>query len=317
MTRVARTLAAGALVVLVASALRAAPSGDALLQRSEQAERAHSYRGVRVIRTFFRDQVVEAQARVLHEKPATTRTEYVSPPSVAGTVILQIGADRWRRIGRDAPWQRMAAVDEGDGINLLQRNYDLRIAQGSTVANRPCSLLLVIPRHPGNPSKRMWVDQATGLVLRTELLNWRQNGISSSAFREIEIDPDLAAHDDLLRPPPSALAPAVTAPLGFRPSYPRYLPPGYVFSGTDVISISKFPGAHLRYSDGLNTISLFQAPAKAFGSEQPFASWEWHCAQVVTWRKGDMAYAVVGDIDPEQVRRIADSMGPAAPTRTR
>jgi outer membrane lipoprotein-sorting protein len=110
-TPAARTLAAGALVVLVASASRAAPSGDALLQRSEQAERTHSYRGVRVIRTFFRDQVVEAQARVLHEKPATTRTEYVSPPSVAGTVILQIGADRWRRIGRDAPWQRMAAVD--------------------------------------------------------------------------------------------------------------------------------------------------------------------------------------------------------------
>ena len=317
MTRAARTLAAGTLVLLAASASRAAPSGDALLQRSEHAECAYSYRGVRVIRTFFRDQVVEAEAQVLHEKPATTRTEYLSPPSMAGTVILRIGADRWRRSGRNAPWQRLPAADEAEGINLLQRNYDLRIAQGSPVADRPCTLLLVLPRHPGNPSKRMWVDQATGLVLRTELLSRRHNSISSSAFREIEIAPDLTTQADLLQPPPRALAPAVTTPLGFKPGYPRYLPPGYVFSGTDVINVGNLPGAHLRYSDGLNTISLFQAPAEAFGGEQPFASWEWHFAQVITWRKGDMAYAAVGDIDPEQLRKMADSMGPAAPSRGR
>jgi hypothetical protein len=30
-----------------------------------------------------------------------------------------------------------------------------------------------------------------------------------------------------------------------------------------------------------------------------------------------MAYAAVGDIDPEQLRKMADSMGPAAPSRGR
>lgn len=302
---------------MTAAGVLAAPSGEQLLARSEQAEHSHSYRGVRIIRMSFRDRTMEAVVRVLHRKPDTTRTEYLSPPSMTGTAILQIGAQRWRRSPHDGQWEQTAPAPETGGTNLLRRNYDLRVTPASPVANRPCLLLLITPTHEGNPSKRIWVDEATGLALRTELLNWKQENISSSTFREIEIDPDLSAEADLLRAPARALSPVAPASVPFQPIRPRYLPPGYVFSGSDVITLGQHLGLHLRYSDGLNSISLFQAPAPAFGGKQPLATEEWHFTHVMSWRRGDMAYAALGDIDPGELRKIADSMGPAAPGRGR
>ncbi len=311
MKRVAPALLVGA--VVAAAMAQAAPTGGDLMRLSEQAERSHSYRGERITRMFFRNQVVDAVAQVYHQKPDTTRTEYIAPPAMAGTVILQIGAERWRRDPRDGHWWRMTPAPEARGLDLLRRNYDLRVAPAPPVANRPCHLLLLTPRHAGNPSKRMWVDQATGVVLRTELLNWHQQSISSSAFREIEVDPAPSARPDLLHPPARAGGEAGLAALAFAPVYPRYLPAGYVFSGTDLVNLGPHRGAHLRYSDGLNSISLFQAPAQAFGDMQPFESEQWWFAQVLTWRRGDLAYAVVGDINPAELRKMADSMGAAAP----
>lgn len=316
MRRVAQALVAVAALALSAITAQAAPTGDELLARSEQGERSHDYRGVRAIRMFFPGQVVDAVTRVIHRKPATTRTEYISPPAMAGTIILQIGAQRWRHSPRNAGWQPVPAIETGSA-QRLRRNYELRVTGGSVAAGRPCLVVLITPRHEGNPSKRMWVDQATGLVLRSELFNWKQDGISSSAFREIEVDPDLSAEAERLRPPVDAPGFAAADPPGFKPSYPHHLPPGYILEGTTTIDLGRYRGAHIRYGDGLNSISLFQAPARAFGASGPFASEGWHFTEVVTWSRGEMSYAVVGDIDPAQLRKIADSMGAAAPPRSR
>ena len=316
MKRAARALLAAAVMLLAGIIAYAAPAGEELLRRSEQAERAHDYRGLRVIRMVLPQCTVTAEAAVIHRRPATTRIEYLSPPSVAGTVVLQVGPDRWRRSPRNNHWHRAAPAPEAHLLDLLVRNYDLRAVPGSPVARRDCVLLIINPKHEGNPSKRIWIDQATGLVMRSEVLNWKQDDISISAFKSIEIDPDLSSDGAQLTPPPKPPPHAPPDP-GFKAVYPRYVPPGYVFVSTDTMLMGKHRAAHLRYSDGLNSISVFQVPAQAFGGQQPFAGPEWRFTQVITWRRGDMDYAVVGDIDPAELRNIADSMGPAAPARSR
>jgi len=317
-SRAARTVLIAATLVVAAVVAQAASTGPELLRRSQQAERAHSYRGARVSRMFFPRYNVTVVAGVIHQRPATTRVEYLSPSSIEGTVVLQVGAQRWRRASGDRLWQRAAAPPEPEAFDLLMRNYDLRVSPGTQpVAQRDCSLLLIDPRHKGNPSKRMWIDRGTGLVLRTELLNWKQQHISISAFRDIQIDPNLADVLPLLAPPRQAqIAPRRTA-FGFQPVHPTYIPPGYVSRGADPMTLGKFTAAHLRYTDGLNTISLFQAPGQAFANETPFGSMELSFTQVIMWRRGDMAFAIMGDIDPAELRKMADSITPPAPPRGR
>jgi outer membrane lipoprotein-sorting protein len=307
----ARALLAGAAVALAGIVAHGAPTGEELLRHSKQAERSHNYRGLRVTRMSFPRRTVTAQAWVVHRRPATTRIEYRSPPSLAGTVVLQMGAERWRWSPREQRWRRAAGPAEVEALDLLLRNYDLRPAPGSPVARRDCVLLLINPKHEGNPSKRLWIDRATGLCLRSELLNWKQDGISVSVFEEIEIDPDLSRESRNLTPP-VPLAPPPPGTLSFKPAYPRYLPAGYVFVGTDVIRMGKHCAAHLRYSDGLNTISVFQAPGAAFAQQEPFANVGLSFAQVIAWRGGGLAYAIVGDVNPEELRRMADSITPTA-----
>ncbi|UCH35716.1 MAG: hypothetical protein JSV65_05025 [Armatimonadota bacterium] len=312
-----RPLLAAAAVFAVGVAAQAAPTGEQLLRHSKEAERNHSYRGARISRMYFPKYTVTATSHVIHRRPDTTRIEYLAPAPLSGTIMLQIGQDRWRRHPREGGWRRAAEAPDSDALNLLMRNYILRVGQGAEVAQRECLLLVVAPRHDGNPSKRMWIDRATGLVLRTELLNWKQENISTSAFREIEIDPDLSDHSALLTPPKPPQAPPAPVALGFQPIHPQYVPSGYEFIGTSTTAIGGYPAAHLRYTDGLNTISLFQAPAKAFAQETPFGATELSFTQVITWRRGNMAYALMGDVNPAELRRMADSVGPSVGIRMR
>ena len=75
--------------------------------------------------------------------------------------------------------------------------------------------------------------------------------------------------------------------------------------------------AHLRYSDGLNTISFFQAPATAFALRSPRRSRELSYTVVFTWQRGLMSYALMGDIRPTELQRMAASVQPPSPLRKR
>jgi sigma-E factor negative regulatory protein RseB len=298
-------------------AQQTAPVGLELLRRARQAEVVHSYRGVRVTRTFLPGSAMTATAHVLHRRPATTRTEYLSPPALAGTVVLQIGSDRWHRSSSDQRWRHAPAAPEFDSLDLLERNYDLRVGAGSLVANRECQLLFISPKHDGNPSKRMWLDRDTGLILRSELLNWRQDDISVSSFERLEVDPPFSADETRSLLPPRAVESPDRGALAFKPLFPRYVPAGYVFTGLTVVPLHGERAAHLRYSDGLNTISLFQAPAAAFALRSPRRSRELSYAVVFTWQRGPMSYALMGDIRPTELQRMAASVQPPSPASRR
>lgn len=316
MIRARPGLAAAAAITVAALAAQAASVGEDLLRRSQWAERAYSYRGIQVIQARLHRRPITASLRVIHRKPATTRIEYLSPPSVAGTIILRRGESRWRRRPGDSAWHPVATTPHAVNLDLLLGNYELRVGASRLVANRRCIEVLISPRRDDNPSKRLWVDQETGLVLGTELLNWRRESITSSFFRDIEINPDLSRETDLLDLPIRPVAPRVRPPLGFRVVYPRYLPPGYVFVNLETVSLGPHRAVHLRYTDGLNTISLFEAPAAAFAGRMA-SSAHWGFTQLVQCRQGDLACVLLGDINPVQLRRMADSMPVAAPRGSR
>jgi sigma-E factor negative regulatory protein RseB len=66
-------------------------------------------------------------------------------------------------------------------------NYELRREGTARVAGREAAVFLLDPRDGLRYAQRLWADQATGLMLRADVLGPGQTLIESAAFSEIEV----------------------------------------------------------------------------------------------------------------------------------
>ena len=62
--------------------------------------------------------------------------------------------------------------------------------------------------------------------------------------------------------------------------------------------------AHLRFSNGANTISLFQRPARKDSSPLPITS---KITNVHAWTRDGMVFTLMGDLPRIELKKIADS----------
>lgn len=56
-------------------------------------------------------------------------------------------------------------------ISLLISNHDVILEGTETVANHFTQVVKVVPRHKGNPSKKLWIDTKTFIPLKKEYYN--------------------------------------------------------------------------------------------------------------------------------------------------
>ncbi len=99
--------------------------------------------------------------------------------------------------------ERRTAGDESAGLPeldpRLQQHYELRLLGAERMAGRDASVLMLKPRDEWRFAQRLWADQATGLLLRADVLSGSGQVLESSGFSDIEIDPRLA-REPLLNP---------------------------------------------------------------------------------------------------------------------
>jgi outer membrane lipoprotein-sorting protein len=325
----------------------------ALLQASESADQRISYAGTKVVRVYRPGEttpVVERVVKVWHRSPDLTRMEFVSPAESMGKVALENGEGLWVFHPRRQTWRAMPWRSPRPRPSLLLRNYQVQVLRREHVAGRPVITLRVSSRYPGNPSKIVWVDTRTKIPLRQELYDAAGQRVGSAEFREISYEASLPAN--LFTVPAEARKQAADrlARLGSMmgaPSpvnddavtEPRYVPPGYMLVRKLAFRRPGLEFTHLRYTDGLNTISLFQerrfgppdgAPPGGRGPSAASArddhdgprhrhggpdgrveSGDWQqlsSAQRLTWTWGDTRYTLVGSISAAELRRMADSV---------
>jgi outer membrane lipoprotein-sorting protein len=334
--------------------LHAAGDPAALLQASESADQRVSYAGTKVFRVYRPGEstvLMERVFRVWHRSPDLTRTEVVAPAESLGKVALENGNGLWLFHPRHQSWRAMPWRSPKPRPGLLLKNYSVQIQRKERVAGRAVIVLRVTSHYPGNPSKIVWVDTKTKMPLRQELFDASGQRVGSVEFREISFEPSLPAN---LFTVPAEARIERGGPMGDQPkpmlgalvTEPRYVPPGYLL----VRKLSfRRPGmefVHLRYTDGLNTISLFQerrpgdAPDGPGSSEAsrrsaavpradspdaprphrhpggpggrmdgPGGDWQQlSCGQRLSWTWGDTRYTLVGNISAAELRRMADSI---------
>jgi sigma-E factor negative regulatory protein RseB len=144
----------------------------------------------------------------------------------------------------------------------LQAHYDVRLVGTDLVAGRRVQVLLLSPRDEWRYARRLWLDAASGLMLRADVLGARGEVLESSSFSAIEIG---------VRPQAETVRTAMRRTSGWQvlamPSVPvrlqsegwslgTGLPPGFQLTGC-VRKPVVADTLHAVFSDGLTRVSMF------------------------------------------------------------
>ncbi len=196
----------------------------------------------------------------------------------------ELGQTRWsliddgKRLIRLSPERRQALILPRPALaldrKLAERNYQAVVTGETTVVGRPVQVIEIRARKapPGDHRVvwRLWVDRETGFPLKRERYNVEGKLTSGTEFVEVRFG--AAVDRSMFQVPrgwqvvnaendggPLTIG-QVGRRLGFTVLVPRYLPPGYRFTGCYVGQRGRrgWRMAELRYTDGLRVLSVFQ-----------------------------------------------------------
>jgi sigma-E factor negative regulatory protein RseB len=167
----------------------------------------------------------------------------------------------------------------GAGVNEFYRFESLPAAR---VLGRPARVIAVDPKDQFRFGYRLWLDEKTAMPLKTQLCDPRGQVIEQILFARLDMPENI---------PDSELTPTVrtdgmrwirqgpsqdNAPAALSAFRPSQLPPGFrlTVAGAQTLGGASVPTAHLVYSDGVATVSVFveegsDAPAAADEKSTP------------------------------------------------
>lgn len=293
------------LALLCSNALYGATASD-LVRKAQAADSQVSYRGTKVARVVAAGRAVSSLMKIVHLKPDMTRTEYSSPKMLAGVVVVQCGSSVWKHARRQRSWERLhsasSAAPDGD-IDVALSNYNVRLVGDNTTIGRKTYVVLATPKRAGESVLRLWIDKQNYLILRSQVEKPGVGVTSSSSFNSISINPPDISRSAFVVPAREKSAPKV-GKLDFSVAKPRYLPKGYKLVGQTRNRVNAHLVVHLQFSNGVNTISLFErrsrGDAKAPKVPDRFSS-------VMTWTRHEVLFTLIGDLPRAELQKIADS----------
>jgi len=331
-----RLLCICAAITVLACSAWASPAD--LVRKAYSAEKSAVYTGTLSNSVFLRGQA-ERSSVTMYRLRDKSRMDYTSGPML-GSVVIDNGSSVCRLDKLSQTVYVAAPPPSPDNVKLLLTNYNAVPLGTESVAGRKAHIIRLEPRMPGNPKAKLWIDTASGIVLQNE--RYLHNGklATRSVFTTIKFASTLPA--SLFSLPkqwktvridadtPSVTASKLRGEVGFDPLKPSYLPRGYAFYGHfKRYTGSGKPAAVLKYTDGLNSITVFERMSGIGtggkgqgrglgrrwrrGGTGP-ATGRGQCimrsdlqAEVAEIEVKGIIVTVTADIDPKQLRQIAES----------
>ena len=350
MTRLAAKAMTAALVLLIAGAALGAPftpsappasstssaappAPRAILRMALEAPQLIDYEGTKIITALRNGRMETVTVAESHKRPNLLRLEYLSPEDVAGRVIIDDGAAaRHYEPGLNMLFEDRSLQDPSAAANLtlLTRNYDIVVLGTDEVIGRQAYVLSLTP-HGTGVHRQLWVDRLTGTVLRSEERDASRGLVLTTYFSRISFSLNLPEAYFRYRPPAGTrvvalqtaaggtLNPAeLQQQVGFPVLVPPALPEGYTFRGGSVSRFGSLVSAYLRYSDGGNIISFFEAPAGSIGwptigvpvrvRSQPGRFVDLGYFRVLIWEQRGLRITAVGTAPSETLMLVAGQL---------
>ncbi len=220
-------------------------------------------------------------------------------------------------------------ISEKERAELLLRNYRAECLGMDEAASRSAYVVRLSPIYRGNPSKKLWIDAKNYTILQSVdySADGQQRGSTMVEKIDFNVKVDLRKFIlpsrksvEFVRVCRSGDTMNLFKDLGFSVGTPHYVPSGYKLEGYHLFNCQCRCGHHaaqLTYTDGLNVISVFQTPTmkscpgcKMSVSEKNDKCVGASCGMAMTGQvaRRDKSIIVVGDLLPEDIRKIAQSV---------
>lgn len=221
---------------------------------------------------------------------------------------------------RDLLAQFPALLQAGD--DRIAEFYDVRPQGTGRIAGRDANVLVVKPRDAYRYGYRLWADQASGLLLRADVLGEHHEVLESSAFSDVTIG---------VKPQPESVLQPMKRLEGYRVVRPVLTPtkldaegwamrqsvPGFrqvscvkrpMETGADDSRPATGPQVlQAIFSDGLTYVSLFIEAFDPQRHTRPMLA-SVGPTQTLMQQQGDWWVTVVGDVPPATLRMFAKGL---------
>jgi hypothetical protein len=277
----------------------------AAMQRAAAAVGAVSYSGLQSFVAVRSGQVMTADLEV---------------DARAGQgVQVKVVGQRGRQLLRGfAPATVSSRVVDGDLLALLESNYALVGARGSVVAGRAATM--VAAYRDGAVQARWWLDDKTGVLLWQE--SYDANGAAelSFGFTSVAVSRKTGIIEHL---PPRLAVPVTDAALSLS-NAGQLRADGWTcqpyLAGLSLIRmrsdrVTDPATLHLVYSDGVNTVSVFEQrgrldeiPNGSYWDQAAAAYLRRGASSLATWESKDRVFSVVTDGSPDLLARAVAAL---------
>ena len=307
--------ASAAASTVAASDARAAVD---LLDAVVEASRSAAYEARVVVATFSERGPAVSEMRITHWPDGelrVTRGEEWELGRVAGEGYLRSDPDTLLRLSgvERTPFE----------LDRLLRKYALDLAESTHLDTGPARVVRVVERESGVRRERLFVDEASGLVVRRETFDRDGDPVRVMAFTRLEThDADVVEPDeDDLEVERRALTPADTELRredGFL--VPEELPAGYVLVEVHEVEDAVVPTLHLVYSDGLYALSLYQQQGRLASSAVDGAArltaddgghvWRWPGSEPrrVVWTGDRLTFTALTDAPTDELLTVVSGL---------
>lgn len=341
----ARVAVIAALLVLAVAGAGTQAAGDParsegrplwwqLLADATQAAAGRAYRGEALWIDWSAGAPHVARFDVIGtEQGVTVRT--------AERYTVRIGGGGGGLVDHEQGWfLQLPAADPPAGSRDLDRladKYRVELEGTEALHDRACTRLGIHRRVDDRLRERLWVDEASGLVLRRETYDGERRLLRMATYLSLDLTPGLGrgpgsappAHADRDRSGALQQREQGVVPVGPRALQalreagwlvPPELPGGYEPTGVWAVSWQDSQPLQIAYDDGLYSVSLFQqqgrldwdslpsGAVRADGFDWPVYHWPGALPQRLVWEASGTTFSLVGDLPTDELRAMAAAL---------
>lgn len=319
-THIRAAQAALAVCLLGCSAFALAESAEALLRSMHAATRTLNYDGVFV---YQRGAHMDSM-RLVHAFDGNAEQERLislSGPAREvirdGSLVTCLFADDQAAMVEKNPPRDLIGIGFNAPVETLTGNYEFSLEGEARVAGRQVHVVAIVPRQNDRYAYRLWIDKASKLLLKSEILGASGEVLEQVQFAQIDIvdrldpallQPEIVGTGFTWRTEPDSAKTTAATPT---PWQVAWVPQGFQLKDNDIqaMATSDMPVGHLVYSDGLAMVSVFVE--KLMPEEPPLQGYSARGAVNAFSRiANDHQVTVVGELPLTTVRRIAASVSP-------
>ena len=224
--------------------------------------------------------------------------------------FFEAGSDPYTLSGARMPGFWSAVL----GMNLEQvlKSYDPVVTGRNRIAGLPVQVVRLAPKDPSKYGFVLWLEQASGLLLRLDLIDEGGNLVEQFMGVDLQIMPEpsswLLALDKVTLPRAVTTEQAYQAPqqeLGWAPGW---LPKGFRVMSTDrhpLVGTGEMVD-YMMVSDGLVDVSIYLSAPESGMGEQLVRQGATSLLRLLNDHKVEVT--VVGEVPAQTAQRIAESL---------